>query len=297
MDTGQWTANRIFDSRELDSGLTNIQRLWFGFDKPESNIRRRIFEYSASKRWWVLNSPCFSSTPRFFFNWWFHSKIHRNQWYSFFFYVIDCYIKHYDAQINEIIKSTYKISIFALPRHQLLKICFSCSLVQCRDIPVMQTLHWFHWFSIADIYTIEFQKRGLPHAHILLILDNDDKIRDVEFIDNIICAEIPDRNVDPDLYDVITSNMMHGPCGPTHPNSRCMKGGPKCTKRYPQEFCDETMALSGSGEDSIWWRYCITYCLLWDCCNSTGWRYDSSLSRKTISTVSQPTDVSSCFSR
>ena len=95
---------------------------------------------------------------------------------------------------------------------------------------------------VADVYTIEFQKRGLPHAHILLILNNDDKIRDVEFLDNIICAEIPDRNIDPDLYNVITSNMMHGPCGPTHPNSPCMKGGPKCTKNYPRNFCDETMA-------------------------------------------------------
>ena len=95
---------------------------------------------------------------------------------------------------------------------------------------------------VAEVYTIEFQKRGLPHAHILLILNNDDKIRDVEFLDNIICAEIPDRNVDPDLYNVVTTNMMHGPCGVTHPNSPCMKGGPKCTKKFPRNFCDETMA-------------------------------------------------------
>src|SRR5437773_8514719 len=81
---------------------------------------------------------------------------------------------------------------------------------------------------VANVYTIEFQKRGLPHAHILLILNNNDKIRDVKFLNNIICAEIPDRNIDPDLYNVITSNMMHGPCGPTHPNSLCIKGGSKC---------------------------------------------------------------------
>ena len=71
--------------------------------------------------------------------------------------------------------------------------------------------------TVADIYVIEFQKRGLPHAHILLIMNQDDKIRDVEGIDDIICAEIPDRNIDPDLYDIVTSNMMHGPCGPAHP--------------------------------------------------------------------------------
>ena len=77
--------------------------------------------------------------------------------------------------------------------------------------------------TVADIYVVEFQKRGLPHAHILLIMDHDDKIRDVEGIDNIICAEIPDRNIDPNLYDIVTSNMMHGPCGPTHSDSPCMK--------------------------------------------------------------------------
>jgi Helitron helicase-like domain at N-terminus len=93
---------------------------------------------------------------------------------------------------------------------------------------------------VADVYTIEFQKRGLPHAHILLILQRDDKIRDVEFLHDIICAEIPDRNLDPDLYDVITSNMMHGPCGPMFPTSPCMKNGPYCTKKYPWNFCDET---------------------------------------------------------
>src|SRR5204863_3520149 len=55
--------------------------------------------------------------------------------------------------------------------------------------------------TVAHVLTIEFQKRGLPHAHILLIIDRDEKIRDVEGIDNIICVKIPDRIGDPDLYD------------------------------------------------------------------------------------------------
>ena len=45
-------------------------------------------------------------------------------------------------------------------------------------------------------------------------MNHDDKIRGVEGIDNIICAEIPDRNIDPDLYDIVTNTMMHGSCGP-----------------------------------------------------------------------------------
>ena len=86
--------------------------------------------------------------------------------------------------------------------------------------------------TVADVYVIEFQKRGLPHAHILLIMNHDDKIRDVEGIDDTICAEIPDRNIDPILYDIVSCNMMHGPCGPAYPNLPCMMDG-KCSKRYP----------------------------------------------------------------
>ncbi|PKY39565.1 hypothetical protein RhiirA4_308615, partial [Rhizophagus irregularis] len=35
-----------------------------------------------------------------------------------------------------------------------------------------------HWLGkvIAYVYVIEFQKRGLPHAHILLILNPEDKL-------------------------------------------------------------------------------------------------------------------------
>ena len=95
--------------------------------------------------------------------------------------------------------------------------------------------------TVADVYVVEFQKRGLPHAHILLIMDHDDKIRDVEGIDNIICAEIPDRNIDPNRYDIVTSNIMHGPCGPAYLGSPCMKDG-KCSKRYPWVFCDEMIS-------------------------------------------------------
>ncbi|VDM92856.1 unnamed protein product [Onchocerca ochengi] len=60
------------------------------------------------------------------------------------------------------------------------------------------------------MYSVEWRKRGLPHAHILVWLYN--KITSNE-IDDVICAEIPYANVDKDLYEVVTKNMIHGPCG------------------------------------------------------------------------------------
>ena len=95
--------------------------------------------------------------------------------------------------------------------------------------------------GVEHIYVIEYQKRSLSHAYILLIMNQDDKIRDVEGVDDIICAEIPDRNIDPELYDIVTSNMMHDPCGPAYSDSSCMQDG-KCSKKYPRQFCDEIVS-------------------------------------------------------
>jgi hypothetical protein len=67
--------------------------------------------------------------------------------------------------------------------------------------------------SVAHVYTIEFQKRGLPHAHILVFLDYDSKIRTVEDVDRVVCAELPDPVTHPLLYSTVSTKMMHGPCG------------------------------------------------------------------------------------
>ena len=49
----------------------------------------------------------------------------------------------------------------------------------------------------AILHVIEFQKRGLPHVHILVILTDDDRIQNSNDIDNIICAQLPP---DPEIF-------------------------------------------------------------------------------------------------
>ena len=66
--------------------------------------------------------------------------------------------------------------------------------------------------TLAFTYSIEWQKRGLPHVHIILWLINKIRANDV---DNIISAEIPDVKTDPDLHEIVINNMIHGPCGTT----------------------------------------------------------------------------------
>ncbi|XP_055308584.1 uncharacterized protein LOC129572604, partial [Sitodiplosis mosellana] len=86
------------------------------------------------------------------------------------------------------------------------------------------------------MYTIEWQKRGLPHAHILIWFE--DKLKPDQ-IDNIISAEIPDPSIDKVLHDIVCKHMIHGPCGSLNKSSPCMKDG-FCTKRYPREMIQET---------------------------------------------------------
>ncbi|KAF8752546.1 Helitron helicase-like domain at N-terminus [Rhizoctonia solani] len=89
---------------------------------------------------------------------------------------------------------------------------------------------------IAHVHTIEFQKRGLPHMHLLVWLECASHILEPGDVDELICAELPiaeGPGADPALYAVVTSSMLHGPCGPDHSDAPCWDKDKKaCTKGY-----------------------------------------------------------------
>ena len=124
--------------------------------------------------------------------------------------------------------------------------------------------------AVADVHVIEFQKRGLPHVHILLILGPEDKPRTADDVDNMVsvlrstvskptpdlirgghphtrdslscpvlksqvCAELPDPLTHPRLYSIVTKCMLHGPCGEGYPAMKCMADG-ACGKKFPKAF-------------------------------------------------------------
>ncbi|CAM4810669.1 unnamed protein product [Rotaria magnacalcarata] len=92
---------------------------------------------------------------------------------------------------------------------------------------------------VAHLFVIEFHKRGLSHCHMLIILASESKPRDSNSVARIVSSEIPDADQNPQLYEMVKSHMIHGPCGVPNKNSSCMEDG-KCTEEFPKEFRNET---------------------------------------------------------
>ena len=93
----------------------------------------------------------------------------------------------------------------------------------------------------AWMHTIEFQKRGLPHAHILLILDHESRLRDPAEFDEIVSAELPDEKKEPHLHNLVLRFMVHTPCNQGY-SAPCRKHGGHCKAHFPKEFINYTMS-------------------------------------------------------
>ncbi|UYV73989.1 hypothetical protein LAZ67_11001733 [Cordylochernes scorpioides] len=69
--------------------------------------------------------------------------------------------------------------------------------------------------------------------------DEHERRYNAPMTNEVIQAEIPDINLDPELHAIVIKQMVHGPCGVLNSNSPCMKDG-KCIKKYPKGFCETT---------------------------------------------------------
>ncbi|XP_074323537.1 uncharacterized protein LOC141660451 [Apium graveolens] len=73
---------------------------------------------------------------------------------------------------------------------------------------------------IGVMYVVEFQKRGLPHVHMLIWLDADSKKNLKQNVDNF-------------------EFMIHGPCGLQNVKSPCMKDL-RCIRHFLKKYCART---------------------------------------------------------
>jgi hypothetical protein len=97
----------------------------------------------------------------------------------------------------------------------------------------------------AYVYRVEWQARGLPHVHMLIILEN--KILSARHIDTVISAELPDPATDPELCALVTKHMLHPQCN-INPRYGCRrdKSGRlcDCDRRFPKQLSRETIIVA-----------------------------------------------------
>jgi hypothetical protein len=79
--------------------------------------------------------------------------------------------------------------------------------------------------TLVGIYVIEFQKRGLLHAHILIFFAKDCKPHIVKDVNRMMSVELPNPEINRLAHEMIARCMMHGPCGVAFQNAPCMEDG------------------------------------------------------------------------
>ncbi|CAI9718383.1 Hypothetical predicted protein [Octopus vulgaris] len=102
---------------------------------------------------------------------------------------------------------------------------------------------------VAHYSTTEWQKRGLTHSHILLIMTEDSKPKTADAIDQVFYCEIHDKVTNPILHKIIPSCNIHDSCGQANMMSSCMEGlGQQryCSKGYPKAFRQATFVAENS---------------------------------------------------
>ena len=93
-----------------------------------------------------------------------------------------------------------------------------------------------------------FQKRGLPHQHLLLAVRTEDKPKTTEDIDERVRAELPDSTCKTTraLSDVLRRCMVHGPCGRRNPYAPCMREDGTCKAKFSKDFTANTLFVEDS---------------------------------------------------
>lgn len=84
---------------------------------------------------------------------------------------------------------------------------------------------------LYDLHVIEFQKRGLPHAHILI---RTERAPSMEEVPEWISAEMPNEDEDPELHRLVSDFMMHR-CSAEHCLQHPRNDG-RCKRRFPADL-------------------------------------------------------------
>ena len=91
------------------------------------------------------------------------------------------------------------------------------------------------------VYSVEFQKRSVPHLHLLLMMEANSTPQSTLDLDNVIWSEIPDPLRFPRLHTLVVKHMDHSSCRNNSTNPVCLNENTgKCRYYFPQEWQTET---------------------------------------------------------
>jgi len=99
--------------------------------------------------------------------------------------------------------------------------------------------------ALGYVYTVGYQKRGLPHTHSIIFLDRCAHLATPEAVNALLSTEFPHKIHNRRLYDLVIQHMTHGPCGGTF-KCPCMNADGLCTKGFPKSFQEETVFTGDS---------------------------------------------------
>ena len=107
---------------------------------------------------------------------------------------------------------------------------------------------------------IDLQKIGLPHVHILVILDGANTKTAVE-LKIYTTAEIPDKNNSMKDWRNVVKFMLHRPCKEMNMEASCCQNKyESCEKRFPKDYATHTRFEEDNvspiylRRSSEWWK-------------------------------------------
>ena len=180
---------------------------WIRFNQMSSDLRCKKVLLMQICNWHGLRS----NWKSFYFHSWSTSYGWKIPWFNGHSsnYIETRSIYHHDLQSELAWNITRMREIWTKsqesePRHR--RAMFQTKTTSTSQGPYQdERLH----FKFYVIEIIQFQKWGLPHTHILIILHTDDKPRTPNIINSILCMELPDRNTHPEVPELSESVTAH----------------------------------------------------------------------------------------
>ncbi|KAG5666753.1 hypothetical protein PVAND_014765 [Polypedilum vanderplanki] len=102
---------------------------------------------------------------------------------------------------------------------------------------------------IDNWWRIEFQKRGSPHLHLVVWIENAPSFETPEgiaLIDKVVSCHYPSEQEDPKLHDLVKKNQRHQHTHTCHKNN-----SQNCRFAFPRQPCQQTRIVPPSSDEFI----------------------------------------------